>query len=156
MMRFMGMLTGILITISLYFLYLNYAMQAAPEPSPAIEAVAPSPEQGLSSPPKAPEHNAGNPLEESTSDYQLPPADLIQPKPSANAGVQEVIFWQPFQSHYSASGFARRMTDATGVRVHVLAADKKQYRVAFSYLDEVDRLTKINIIQNITGLELTP
>lgn len=161
MTRFVGMLTGILITISLYFLYLDHNLQTAGvaagiEAIPAMPGESASPDLALPPLPRIPDQDVANKSTESTSNSQPPTADSVQLEALANLIPQEVVFWRPFHSRYSATGFARRMTDATGVKVHVLPVDKKQYRVAFNYLDENDRLSKISIIENITGLELEP
>ena len=163
MIRFTGMLTGILITIGLYLLYLNINMQAAPVPAEIVpeqlvEAAQPSPDY-------APEPMSQVSGQENEAKATPPMVMNQQPQPSPDTGeleagtdssAQEAVFWEPFHSRYSATGFARRMTIATGIQIHVLPADKHQYRVAFNYQDEDDRATKISTIEGITGLELTP
>ena len=161
MIRFAGMLTGILITIGVYLLYLDVSMQTSPVapeivPDQALEATPSSPvespviassisdqnDEAAASQPMAPDDQAST--------------DTSDTKASLGSGSLEADFWNPCHSHYSATGFARRMTVATGIPVHVLPGDKHQYRVAFNYLDEEDRATKISVIESITGLELTP
>lgn len=161
MIRFTGMLTGILITIGLYLLYLNINMQTSPAapgivPDQALEATQPSPVEppaiasGISD--QDDEVGASQPTAPDGQDS----TDTSEIEASLDPGSLEAVFWEPFHSRYSASGFARRMTVATGIPVHVLPGDKHQYRVAFNYLDEEDRATKISIIESITGLELNP
>lgn len=161
MIRFTGMLTGILITIGLYLLYLNINMQAAPVPvdivpDQTMKAALPSPVH----PPKSPSRISDQENEAGATSpmviNQQASTDTSELEAGTDSGAQEAAFWKPFHSRYSATGFARRMTVATGIQIHVLPADKHQYRVAFNYLDEDDRATKISIIESITGLELTP
>ena len=161
MIRFTGMLTGILITIGLYLLYLNINMQTSPAapgivPDQALEATLPSPVESpaMASGISDKDHKAGASQAMATDDQAFTDTSEIQA--SFGPGSLEAVFWEPFHSRYSASGFARRMTVATGIPVHVLPGDKHQYRVAFNYLDEEDRATKISIIESITGLELSP
>jgi hypothetical protein len=163
MMRFMGMLTGILITTGLYFLYLNHNMQAIPAsldtgPGQAEEVVVASPSPGLTlaASSNLSKQDAGDRVAEPLTQHQQLSPDILEPETSTDSNTRTAVFWDPFHSRYSASGFARRITHATGIQVHILPADKHQYRVAFNYLDENDRVTKFNIIESITGLELTP
>ncbi len=79
-------------------------------------------------------------------------ADSSDPAASGGAGLH--LFWSPFRSEWSAQGFARRLSSATRVPVEVVAAGTGQYRVAFSYQDETERLAHIERIETITGLQL--
>lgn len=161
MIRLMGMLTGILITLSLYLLYLNINMQAAPvapdaEADQATETAQPTPDHAAESLPQLADAENETGTSPPMVMHRQPSPDTSASEAGITAGTREAVFWKPFHSHYSASGFARRMTDATGIQVHVLPADRHQYRVAFNYLDEDDRATKISVIESITGLELAP
>jgi len=71
---------------------------------------------------------------------------------SGDAGTY--LFWSPFRSAWSAQGFAGRLTSATQVPVEVVNAGPGEYRVAFSYQDETERLAQIMRIESITGLKL--
>jgi hypothetical protein len=79
-------------------------------------------------------------------------ADSFNTGDSGGAGLH--LFWSPFRSEWSAQGFARRLRSATRVPVEVVAAGSGQYRVAFSYQDETERLAHIERIETITGLRL--
>jgi hypothetical protein len=107
-----------------------------------------------------------------------PPADAEQPSPArqssatrlagawnepAQASIDEWggdettrshIFWSPFRSQWAAEGFARRLTNATQIPIEVVEAGSGQYRVAFDYRDEGQRLEHIERIESITGLKL--
>jgi len=71
---------------------------------------------------------------------------------SGDAGTY--LFWSPFRSAWSAQGFAGRLTSATQVPVEVVNAGPGEFRVAFSYQDETERLAQIMRIESITGLKL--
>lgn len=79
-------------------------------------------------------------------------ADSFNTGDSGGAGLH--LFWSPFRSEWSALGFARRLSSATQVPVEVVAAGTGQYRVAFSYQDEMERLAHIERIETVTGLQL--
>ena len=64
------------------------------------------------------------------------------------------LFWSPFHSVWAAQGFARRLTAATQVPVEVVDGGPGNYRVAFSYQDELQRRTRMDRITTITGLTL--
>jgi len=64
------------------------------------------------------------------------------------------LFWSPFRSEWAAQGFAERLTLSTQVPVEVFYTGPGNYRVAFSYRNEVDRRVRIEHIETITGLKL--
>jgi hypothetical protein len=64
------------------------------------------------------------------------------------------LFWSPFRSEWAAQGFAGRLSLATQVPVEVINAAPGEYRAAFSYQDETERLARIERIETITGLKL--
>ena len=64
------------------------------------------------------------------------------------------LFWSPFRSEWAAQGFAKRLAASTEVPVEVVNAGSGNYRVAFDYLDESERLEHIERIETITGLKL--
>ena len=64
------------------------------------------------------------------------------------------LFWSPFRSVWAAQGFARRLTAATQVPVEVVDGGPGNYRVAFSYQDELQRRARMDRITTITGLTL--
>ena len=79
-------------------------------------------------------------------------ADDSDPPDSGDAGTY--LFWSPFRSEWAARGFAGRLTLATQVPVEVINAGPGEYRAAFSYQDETERLARIERIETITGLKL--
>jgi hypothetical protein len=73
-------------------------------------------------------------------------------KDSGDTGLY--LFWSPFRSTWAAEGFAGRLTVSTQVPVDVVTTAPGEHRVAFSYRDETERLTRIERIETITGLKL--
>jgi len=71
-----------------------------------------------------------------------------------NGDAGTYLFWSPFRSEWAARGFADRLTSATQVPVEVINAGPGEYRAAFSYQDETERLARIERIETITGLKL--
>ncbi len=173
MIRFIGVLSGILISTGLYFLASDRPGSVTPaDPVEIVQVMSPD-----TSPPALPvpaeaqimQQTQVQTSEQTTdlpTDASSPPEPITAAPLSADieAGAAPdnpthptaltAVFWRPFKSHYSASGFARRMTSATGIEIKVLPTDKRQYEVAFSYLDEEDRLSKGEVIERITGLSL--
>lgn len=88
-------------------------------------------------------------------DWNMPtesPADDAALGHSADGGTH--LFWSPFRSEWAARGFAGRLTASTQVPVQVVNVGPGQYRVAFSYRDETERLARIAHIETVTGLKL--
>ncbi len=121
-----------------------------PEHHPDMQAVPPESELasaegdaagGFETPGTGPEQRLDRQAQADTSDR----AD------GGDAGIH--LFWSPFRSEWSAQGFARRLSSATQVPVEVVNAAPGQYRVAFSYQDETERLARIEQIEAITGLK---
>lgn len=152
MMRFTGMLTGILITTGLYFLYLNLNMQASPNSGmkQVLENSAVSPEQTTIPLTQVPAQAPETAIVDKQPLLSKPPEPEIISEPTSASAT----FWKPFRSHYSAAGFARRMSRATGIEIKVIEADKHLYKVAFNYSDEHERAAKTSLIENVTGLDL--
>ncbi len=159
MIRLLGMLSGILLTTGLYFLYLNFNMQPAPVSADigtqqTIEEQGSSPAQATL--PEKQAHDAGTEtrVTEPNLNGQQPSSALAESDPVSGSIIHTATFWKPFRSQYSASGFARRISNATGIQTQVRPADKHQYQVVFDYLDEHDRAAKISLIESTTGLKL--
>lgn len=172
MMHFTGVLSGILLSTGLYFLAFDQFRPVAPAASIEI-AQATVPTVTPPAPPAPAEPMMLDGTQDQAQDQASDQTRLQAPDTPVSAEVMEslpllpevqpdspakptatAVFWRPFKSHYSASGFARRMTSATGIEILVLPADKRQYKVAFNYLDEEDRLSKGEVIERITGLSL--
>ncbi len=76
------------------------------------------------------------------------PARPQQPAPQPRWHV----FWQPFRSEFSATGFAQRLEQATGMDFRVSRVGPGRYEVAFAYLDEEQRQSRLAQIATATGL----
>ncbi len=98
-----------------------------------------------------PEHETALPAE----NLSRLPADQIQKEADENSNDTGLyLFWSPFRSTWAAEGFAGRLTVSTQVPVEVVTTAPGEHRVAFSYRDETERLTRIKRIETITGLKL--
>ncbi len=64
------------------------------------------------------------------------------------------VFWNPFRSEFSANGFAERLQQSTGMDFRVTRAGPGRYEVAFAYLDEEQRQSRLTRISAATGLHL--
>lgn len=177
MMRTIGFLSGVCLTIAAFLLVLHLHESQPPEtvaetpsPAPAEErsrVVAAIAEQVDSEPPSNESAqavgtavsetqdggNASAPQPAQQPDIQAaPPVTASDWEDSGESG--SFLFWSPFRSVWAAEGFARRLTSATRVPVEVVDAGPGEYRVAFSYQDDAERLARINRIETITGLKL--
>ncbi len=65
------------------------------------------------------------------------------------------VFWRPFRSEFSANGFAERLQQATGMDFRVMRIAPGRYEVAFAYLDEEQRRSRLAQIAAATGLAVT-
>ena len=77
-----------------------------------------------------------------------PRRDLAPPRPRWH------VFWNPFRSEFSANGFAERLQQSTGMDFRVTRAGPGRYEVAFAYLDEDQRQSRLTRISAATGLRL--
>ncbi len=176
MMRVTGFLAGVGLTIAAFVLVLNTRENQQPEtvtettvdPTSAelaavVEAIAEYvdvvqtgnelDEPGMAS--AEPQHG----FEESGPDHDLQPDDQAQAAADVSdreepGATSTYLFWSPFRSEWAAQGFAGRLTSSTQVPVEVVDAGPGNYRVAFSYRNETDRLARVERIETITGLKL--
>jgi len=176
-MRTIGFLSGVCLTIAGFLLVLH--LHDSQPPETVVETPLPPPPEARSRVAAAsagqldiePPANASaqavetadseTPVDGSASAPQPPPQPDIQAAAPVTASDREdsgesgsFLFWSPFRSVWAAEGFARRLTSATQVPVEVVDAGPGEYRVAFSYQDDTERLARINRIETITGLKL--
>jgi len=183
MMRTIGFLSGVCLTIAAFLLVLHLHESQPPEtvaetPSPPppeerSRLVAAIAEQVDIEPPANESAQAAPaPQAIGTADSETPDGgNASAPQPAQQPDIQAAVpvtasdwedsgesgsflFWSPFRSVWAAEGFARRLTSATQVPVEVVDAGPGEYRVAFSYQDDSERLARINRIETITGLKL--
>ncbi len=64
------------------------------------------------------------------------------------------IFWGPFRTLASAEGFSSRMETATGLKMKVLAKGDSDFRIAFPYGDEAEKLKNIQLIEEKSSLKI--
>lgn len=94
------------------------------------------------------------PTMEPVSAFPSTPAAPPETEALASSAEATHRFWSPFRSEWAARGFAGRLTSATQVPVEVIEAGPGNYRVAFRYQDETERLARIQRIETVTGLKL--
>jgi hypothetical protein len=183
MMRTIGFLSGVCLTVAAFLLVVHPRESQPPqtvaetlsptapeEPSRATAAIAGHVDNAP--PANAPAPAVPAPQAAGAADSETPGGDnATAPEPAQPPDVQAVapvaasdgedssepgsfLFWSPFRSAWAAEGFARRLTSATQVPVEVVDAGPGNYRVAFSYQDDTERLARINRIETITGLKL--
>lgn len=68
--------------------------------------------------------------------------------------LQWYSFWNPFRSEIAARGFVSRLEKVTGLDYRVVKIKIGVYEVAFAYVDDMERRTKLMQIAAATGLEL--
>ena len=183
MMRAIGFLSGVCLTVAALVLLLDSrdspppdTVTAAPAtPTPAelsrmVAAIAEQVDLGQAelapdpADPRSPETGAADGDVHDNFDAAAPdPVQPLDDQAQAHAAAAKreepdvpgtFLFWSQFRSESAAQGFARRLSAATQVPVEVVAAGPGNYRVAFSYVDETQRLAQINRIETITGLQL--
>jgi hypothetical protein len=119
----------------------------------SVEPVQPSPASGTADDEPEQDREASAPAQ---TDYtngqtQAPPHDADNEE---DIKIRAHLFWSPFRSEWAARGFARRLTESTEVPVEVIHMGPGNYRVAFNYQDESERLARIERIETVTGLQL--
>ncbi len=157
MMRVTGFLAGVGLTIAAFVLVLNTRENQQPET--VTETTVDPTSVELAAVVEAIAEHVDVVSEESGPDHDLQPDNQAQ----AATGVSDredtgatstYLFWSPFRSEWAAQGFAGRLTSSTQVPVGVVDAGPGNYRVAFSYRNETDRLARVERIETITGLKL--
>ncbi len=124
------------------------SLQAQPQPAPKS---GPSP---LPTPPPEPRARpvtapgGRGPVAETPPEPAPPPLNIPPPQPRWH------VFWNPFRSEFSANGFAERLQQSTGMDFRVTRVGPGRYEVAFAYLDEEQRQSRLTRISAATGLHL--
>jgi hypothetical protein len=183
MMRTIGFLSGVCLTVAAFLLVVHpreslppetVAESPAPTPSEERSMVVAAVAEHVDNVPPASESARAVPAPQAvgTAESETPDGgNASAPEPAQPPDVQAAaqvtaperedsgmpgsfLFWSPFRSVWAAEGFARRLTSATQVPVEVVDAGPGKYRVAFSYQDDAERLARINRIETITGLKL--
>ena len=98
--------------------------------------------------------SAGQP---SVSDGALPDTEAGTSEDQASAGpviTSWQVFWTPFRTKRSATGFAARIHDLTGLTLDVQEAGHGKYQVCFAYTDEEERQLHMKLIEEQTRLSI--
>jgi len=64
-------------------------------------------------------------------------------------------FWNPFRSEIAAKGFVSQLEEVTGLDYRIVKVKAGIYEVAFAYIDDTERMNKLEQISAATGLDLT-
>ncbi len=124
------------------------SLEAPPQPAPRSEPRPPP------TPPPKPQAgpDTARPGRETVAEAppEPPPPRLEMPPPQPRWHV----FWNPFRSEFSANGFAERLQQSTGMDFRVTRVGPGRYEVAFAYLDEAERESRLSRISAATGLHL--
>ena len=94
---------------------------------------------------------ANNPEERAILSEPLVPG-TVEEGPGA---LQWQAFWNPFRSKIAANGFVAQLERVTGLDYRVVRIKPGRYEVAFAYLNDTERRTKLSQIEAATGLELS-
>jgi hypothetical protein len=89
---------------------------------------------------------AADPAPPSPEDDDASPAEPV--------GANLHLLWSPFRSAAAAEGFARRLSQVSGVDVRVAEAAPGRYQVGFNYRDDLQRNWYLGQIQARVGLDL--
>ncbi len=99
------------------------------------------------------------------------PLEIITPQPKTrfrpakveNAGVEPKSralksswqsIWKPFHREASAQGFAAHLSELTGLTIDVRNQMPGEYVIGFTYQDQLERQSRIEVIETRTGLAL--
>lgn len=119
------------------------APDTEPEAANAAIAAVPSPSTPASAPVSQPE----------ASSVAIP----AMASPSRAQGLETLQWepiWAPFRRRMSAEGFARRVTNQSGIETVVVKDAPGSYQVMIARRDSVDRVLQLLQIQEVTGLNL--
>lgn len=94
------------------------------------------------------------PTDSATVPSYAGPGEDTGPGPKEEPGGGWYVFWTPFRSEASASGFAARLGRDTGRDYRVIRAGPGEYRVALFHADDHDLRTHLLEIEQVSGLTL--
>jgi hypothetical protein len=165
MMRGLGFLVGVALTVALFLLLVEGMDRPVGDPPPGAAASANAADPSLAPPPadtalvpegeSLPEEDSGDtPAPDPKPGFERPSAATSSPELPEPPVAGRYLFWSAFRSEWAARGFATRLTNATAVPVEVIEEGRGEYRVGFDYRDEAQRRERVARIETITGLEL--
>lgn len=94
-----------------------------------------------------------SPAAESAASAEPVEIPVLDPGPAAE-DVHWHSFWNPFRSELAATGFVSRLERVTGLDYRIVKMKPGAYQVAFAYVDDSERVTKLSQIEAATGLSL--
>ncbi len=141
MFRFVGFLVGSALAIAAMLLLLGVPQLEIA--GPLVEAREPQP----------PPSETVEPTVEAVAVNEPEGIPVLDPGP-AEADVRWQAFWNPFRSELAATGFVSRLERVTGLDYRVVKMKPGAYQVAFAYVEDEERLTRLAQIEAATGLNL--
>ena len=111
--------------------------------------------------PPLPEQDAQDTTEDTGEEAEVMPvvrqvvADQDLPVMPPESETRWYSFWNPFRSEIAARGFVSQLEEVTGLDYRVVKVKAGVYEVAFAYIDDTERMNKIEQISTATGLDLT-
>ena len=168
MIRFFGMILGILLVCGVFWFYANSG--TIPENIKVPEKVENVYRKAIEKiPTESIKERLGQIAEKVSSgttsfrnaDWDV--TDILKEKPGPDIKEKLVarekitshhVFWGPFRVRSSAKGFASRLKELTGIDIQVMERARGQFLVAFSYEDEQERQHNIRKIEERTGMVL--
>lgn len=168
MIRFFGMILGILLVCGVFWFYANSGTipekLKVPEKVETVyrKAIEKIPTESL----KEKLGRFAEGLSTGTTPYEIADRDVtpihkeksepvfIEKPVAPNKTRSQYVFWGPFRVRSSAKGFASRLKELTGLDIQVMKRQRGQYLVAFSFGDEQERLGNIRMIEERTGMAL--
>lgn len=129
------------------------SLPPAPDPTPPVAAPTPS-----TAPP--PRQSAAEMIpavlsvpiasEEASSTVMSTPAP-VERQPNPDATAQTAPAWTPFHSRASARGFARHLSEKTGVEFTIFKEGPGRYEVMFEYATDAERRAIESRIASVAG-----
>jgi len=111
--------------------------------------------------PPLPEQDAQDTTEDTEEEAEVTPvvrqviADQDLPVVPPESEMRWYSFWNPFRSEIAARGFVSQLEEVTGLDYRVVKVKAGVYEVAFAYIDDTERMNKLEQISAATGLDLS-
>lgn len=125
---------------------------SAADPGPDLTPETPAARERMPIPIEETNVNATSVESNPSPDAPEDPVPVARDQPTPQP--QWHVFWSPFRSELSARGFADRVERLTGMDLEVTRVEPGRYQVAFLYLDDMERQSKLAEIAAMTGLRL--
>jgi len=164
MFRLLGFLLGSTVAIATILFILGlpqFHFDDAELDSLNIEAAREDIQAGQRELPPLPEQDAQDTTEDTEEEAEVMPvvrqvvADQDLPVMPPESETRWYSFWNPFRSEIAARGFVSQLEEVTGLDYRVVKVKAGVYEVAFAYIDDTERMNKLEQISAATGLDLS-